>query len=308
MLRIVPRVSREVAQLLLVLVSISTVLFVLLRLAGDPVVLLLPPEASAEDIARLRRDLGLDAPLFQQYLLFLFGMARLDFGESLVFRQPALSIAASRVPATLELTAAAVAFGALAGVPLGILSATSRRSAFRAMADIFAVAGQSMPSYWLGVLLVVMFAVTIRLFPASGRGGMESLVLPGVTLGAFLAGRIVRLIKSGIEREAHAEYVRTAHGKGLSSRRVLLGHIAPNALIPIVVVIGVDVGRLMGGAVITETIFAWPGIGRQMVTAMLLRDYPVAQAIVFLVAIFVYVTNRATDLIVTMLDPRIRAA
>jgi peptide/nickel transport system permease protein len=305
--RIVYRLAVEVAQLALVLVGISTVLFVLLRLSGDPVSLLLPADAPASALARLREELGLDRPIFEQYIRFLVGLARLDFGESIVFRRPAFEFALERIPATLELTTASVAFSLAVGLPLGMVAAVARQRLARVAAILVAVAGQSMPSYWLGVLLVLLFAVTFRVFPVSGRAGPESLVLPAVTLGLMLAGRVIRLVQAGIRKELSMDYVRTARGKGLGGKRVLLRHVMPNMLIPVIAVVGVDIGRLMGGAVITESIFAWPGVGRQLVTAVLQRDYPVAQAIVFLVAIFVLVINRASDLVVRVIDPRVRS-
>jgi ABC-type dipeptide/oligopeptide/nickel transport system permease component len=289
-----------------VLLGLATALFFLLRLSGDPVLLLLPPDAAPGEAERLRRALGLDEPVYVQYLRFIGGLARLDFGDSLVFRQPALGIALERLPATLELTAAAVTFSVLLGFPLGILSAVGRRAVTRAVPALVAVAGQSMPAYWLGVLLILLFSVRWRLFPSSGDEGLGALVLPTVTLGLQLTARVVRLARSGIRREMAADYVRTAHGKGLRAADVVGRHVLPNMVIPVIAVLAVDIGHLMGGAVITESIFAWPGVGRQLISAVLARDYPVVEAIVFVVAIFVIAINLAADLLYRMIDPRLR--
>jgi peptide/nickel transport system permease protein len=289
-----------------VLLGLATALFFLLRLSGDPVVLLLPPDAQPGEAERLRAALGLDAPMYVQYMRFLAGLARLDFGDSLVFRQPALRIALERLPATLELTAAAVTFSVLVGFPLGILSATGRRRITRAVPALLSVAGQSMPAYWLGVLLILLFSVRWRIFPSSGDEGLAALVLPTVTLGLQLTARVIRLTRTGIRREIAADYIRTAHSKGLHRAVVVGRHALPNMVIPVIAVLAVDVGHLIGGAVITESIFAWPGVGRQLVAAVLARDYPVVQAIVFFVAVFVIAINLLADLIYRSIDPRLR--
>lgn len=304
--RIVQRVALHFIQFTLVLLGLSTVLFLLLRLSGDPVLLLLPPDAPPGEYERLRRAMGLDAPLPVQYLLFIDGLVRLDFGQSLVFRQPALSVALERLPATLRLTAAAVGFSVLVGFPLGIMAAVERRTFARAPAMLVAVIGQSMPAYWLGVLLILVFSVRFRLLPSSGHEGIGALILPMVTLGLQLTAKVVRLVRSGIRREMAADYIRTAQSKGLRGREVIGRHALPNMVIPVIAILGVDIGHLMGGAVITESVFAWPGVGRQLVSAILARDYPVVEAIVFLVAIFVIVINLSADIVYRLIDPRIQ--
>jgi peptide/nickel transport system permease protein len=288
------------------LLAISSALFFMLRLSGDPVALLLPLDAPPEQREVLRRELGLDAPIYVQYLLYLAGIVRLDFGESILLQQPALGIALDRLPATLQLTAAAVAFSLIVGIPLGSIAALGRRPIARAAAMLVAVLGQSMPSYWSGVLLIFVFAVALRLLPSSGQGGLERLLMPTVTLGLPLTARVVQLVRSGIVREMGTDYVRTARGKGLTERQIVRRHALPNVVIPVIAVLGVDIGQLAGGAVITETIFAWPGVGRQLVQAGFARDYPVVQAIVFLVALQVFLVNRLADLLYRLSDPRVR--
>lgn len=295
----------RLGQFAAVLVGLGTVLFFVLRLSGDPVLLLLPPDAPPEAYERLRRAMGFDRPLLVQYLSFLEGLARLDFGESLVYRQPAIHVALSRLPATLELTAAAVAFSLAVGFPLGTLAAVARHAPARALPSLAAAIGQSMPGYWLGVILILLFAVELRLLPASGAETTSALVLPMVTLGMQLTAKVIRLVRAGMRRELREDYVRTAHSKGLRETDVIGRHALPNMVIPVIAILAVDIGHLMGGAVITESIFAWPGIGRQLVAAVLARDFPVVQAIVFLVAMFVILINVSAEAIYRLVDPRV---
>ena len=300
------RLSAQFLQFALVILAVSTLLFFLLRLSGDPVLMLLPADARPGEYERLRHALRLDAPLYVQYESFIAGLLQLDFGRSLVFRQPALGIALERLPATFELTAAAVGFSLVTGFALGGAAAVSRGPLSRAAASIVAVVGQSMPAYWLGVLLILVFSVQVHWLPPSGQGGLKSLILPMVTLGLQLTAKTSRLVESGIRREMREDYARTAWGKGLRRIEVVGRHVLPNTLIPVITVLGVDIGHLMGGAVITESIFAWPGVGRQLVAAVLSRDYPVVEAIVFLVAMLVIVLNLTADALYQMIDPRVR--
>lgn len=298
----------RILQLMLVALGISSLMFVLLRLSGDPVSLLLPLEASAAEIETLRRNLGLDAPLWIQYLRFLEGVVRLDFGESIVFRVPAFQIALERFPATLQLTAAALAIGLVVGLPLGVIGALNSPAPVRAVVTLTTVVGQSMPSFWMGILLILVFSVTLRLLPSFGNESPQHLVLPAITLAAPMVARIIRLVRASLMEELGLDYVRTARAKGLTTMTMIRRHALPNVMIPLLTLIGVDVGILIGGAVITESIFAWPGIGRQLVKAVLGRDYPVVQATVFLIAILVVVINMTMDVMYRRLDPRVRTA
>jgi ABC-type dipeptide/oligopeptide/nickel transport system permease component len=297
---------RRVRQALVVCLGISGITFVLLFVAGDPVHLLLPPEATKEDIRLLREKLGLDRPLVLQYARFLGGMARLDFGTSLFVEEPAMALVLERMPATLELTVAGLAIALLIAVPLGVLSAVKRFSAWDNLATLTALTGQAMPVFWVGIMLIILFAVTLRWLPASGRGGWEHLILPALALGAYQAPITMRLTRSGMAEVLGQDYIRTARSKGVVERGVLWRHALRNAAIPVVTILGLQFGRLMGGAILTETVFAWPGVASLAVKSIQNYDYPVVQASVVLLALIIVVANLLADLAVASLDPRIR--
>ena len=297
---------RRLAQSLIVLLGISLVVFVILHLTGDPTLLLLPPDASAEEIAKFRRAMGFDDPLYLQYWRFLRGALRGDFGNSLRHDEPALALVWQRMPATLELTAVALGVALLLAIPAGIVSAVFRNTALDYVSTVLALVGQAMPTFWLGIMLILVFSVGLHLLPSSGRGGAANLVLPAVTLGLFTTARIMRLTRSGMLEVLGQDYVRTARAKGVGERRVVWKHALKNAGIPIVTIVGLELGTLLGGAVITETIFAWPGVGRLSVQAIYNRDYPVVQASVFVLASIFVLVNLVVDVLYTYLDPRIR--
>ena len=310
-------------QSLLVLLGISLIVFIILHLTGDPAVLLLPPDATQEDIENFRRIMGFNDPLFlrwppwhyldppwlfladTQYGRFFTGAMRGDFGTSFRHQQPALGLVLERMPATIQLTLAAMAVAICVAIPVGILSAVRRNSAVDHAGMVMALLGQSMPVYWLGIMLILLFAVRLNLLPAFGTGSLRHLVLPSVTLGAFSMARIARLTRSGMLEVLGQEYVRTARAKGLTEIRVILKHSLKNAAIPIITVMGLDLGTLLGGAVITETIFAWPGVGRLAVQAIANRDYPVVQAAVFTLASIFVIINFLVDVLYTYVDPRV---
>jgi len=297
---------RRLAQSLLVLLGISVVVFVILHLTGDPTLLLLPPDASAEEIAKFRRAMGFDDPLYLQYWRFLRGALRGDFGTSLRHDEPALGLVWQRMPATIELTAVALGVALLLAIPAGIVSAVFRNTALDYVSTVLALVGQAMPTFWLGIMLILVFSVGLHLLPSSGRGGPANLVLPALTLGLFTTARIMRLTRSGMLEVLGQDYVRTARAKGVGERRVVWKHALKNAGIPIVTIVGLELGTLLGGAVITETIFAWPGVGRLSVQAIYNRDYPVVQAAVFVLASIFVLVNLVVDVLYTYLDPRIR--
>jgi len=297
---------RRLAQSLIVLLGISVVVFVILHLTGDPTLLLLPPDASAEEIAKFRRAMGFDDPLYLQYWRFLRGALRGDFGNSLRHDEPALALVWQRMPATLELTAVALGVALLLAIPAGIVSAVFRNTALDYVSTVLALVGQAMPTFWLGIMLILVFSVGLHLLPSSGRGGAANLVLPAVTLGLFTTARIMRLTRSGMLEVLGQDYVRTARAKGVGERRVVWKHALKNAGIPIVTIVGLELGTLLGGAVITETIFAWPGVGRLSVQAIYNRDYPLVQASVFVLASIFVLVNLVVDVLYTYLDPRIR--
>ena len=292
--------------LMLVVLGVSTVVFFAVRLSGDPVLLLMPQGATPEDIASLRRDLGLDDPLPTQYVRFLLSSLAGNFGTSLRYQQPAFGLVMAVLPTTLVLTLAAFSLALLVAIPVGIVSAVKRDSIADAMAMVVSLVGQSMPGFWLGILLILVFAVELHLVPTGGWGTPEQIVLPAITLGAYSMARISRLIRSGMIEVLSEDYIRTARAKGLPGRIVILRHALKNASIPVVTVVGLELGHLLGGAVITETIFAVPGLGRLAVTSIIARNYPVVQAAVFVAAIIVTLSNLIVDVLYTYLDPRIR--
>jgi ABC-type dipeptide/oligopeptide/nickel transport system permease component len=290
----------------LVLLGVSFVVFLILHLTGDPALLLLPPDASAEDIAKFRKAMGFDDPWPVQYLRFLKGAVRGDFGESVRHGEPAMGLVLERLPATFELAGAGLVIALCLAIPAGIVSAVRRNTAVDYVSTVVALLGQAMPTFWLGIMLILVFSVRLSWLPSSGRGDIEHLILPAITLGLFTTARITRLTRSGMLEVLGQDYIRTARAKGVSEPPVVWKHALKNASIPIVTIVGIELGTLLGGSVITETIFAWPGVGRLSVQAIFNRDYPVVQAAVFLLASTFVIVNFLVDIVYTYLDPRIR--
>ncbi len=297
---------RRLAQSLLVLFGVSFVVFFILYLTGDPALVLLPPEASADDIRRFREAMGFNDPFIVQYGRFLAGALRGDFGQSIRHGEPAFHLVIERMPATFELAGAGLLIALCLAIPAGIISAVRRNTLADYVSTVVALLGQSMPTFWLGIMLILVFSVQLNLLPSSGRGGLTHLVLPAVTLGLFTTARITRLTRSGMLEVLNQDYIRTARAKGVSNPPIVWKHALKNAAIPIVTIVGIELGTLLGGSVITETIFAWPGVGRLSVQAIYNRDYPVVQAAVFLLATTFVLINLLVDVIYTYLDPRIR--
>jgi ABC-type dipeptide/oligopeptide/nickel transport system permease component len=250
--------------------------------------------------------MGFDDPLPVQYWRFLRGAVRGDFGNSLRHDEPALPLVWQRLPATIELTAFALGIALLLAIPVGIVSAVFRNTPIDYASTTFALVGQAMPTFWLGIMFILVFSVALQLLPSSGRGTWRHLLLPALTLGLFTTARIMRLTRSGMLEVLGQDYVRTARAKGANERGVVWKHALKNAGIPVVTIVGLELGTLLGGAVITETIFAWPGVGRLSVQAIYNRDYPLVQAAVFVLASTFVVINLAVDVLYTYLDPRIR--
>jgi ABC-type dipeptide/oligopeptide/nickel transport system permease component len=301
-------VARFVESVVVVL-GVLLLVFVILQLTGDPARLMLPQEATLEDIERLRRYMGFDRPLPVQFVRFLAGAVRGDFGSSLRYRdQPALAIVLERLPATVELAAVTLAWSIPVAFLLGLVSAVRRASLQESAAMLAALLGQSMPTFWLGLMLILVFSVELGWLPSSGRGGIQHVVLPAVTLGGFFMARLTRLVRSGLLDVLGQDYVRTARAKGLAEPAVVGRHALKNASIPIVTIIGLDIGTVLGGAVITETVFAWPGVGRLAIDSIAVRDFPVVQADVFIIAVAFVAINFSVDVLYTWLDPRIRLA
>jgi peptide/nickel transport system permease protein len=297
---------QRVPQLAIALLGVSALAFVLIRLGGDPAQLMLPAEATDAQIRAFRHEMGFDRPLAVQYVDFMRHVVYGDFGQSLRYQQPALPLVLDRLPATGLLALAAIVVTLAVALPAGILSAQRRDTVWDVLATSGALTGQSMPVFWVGIVLILLFSLHWRLFPTSGFGGLRHLVLPAVTLGLYTMGRMTRLIRSSVLEVMHQDYVRTARAKGVSRHAVLLVHILRNAWLPILTLLGVELGTLLGGAVITETVFAWPGMGRLVVTAIYSRDYPVVQAAVFTIATIFIVLNLLVDLSYAVLDPRVR--
>ena len=300
-------VLRRLAQSALTLLGVSVLVFVILRvLPGDPARMLLPDGAPESAVAELNRQLGLREPLIVQYGLFLSSVARGDFGQSFQYRAPALRVVLERLPATVQLTLAAMLVTIAVGVSLGIFTAVRRGTRYDVAGPILAVLGQSLPNFWLGIMLILLFGVALRWLPTSGFAGWTSLVLPAVTLAAFPTALVARLTRSSMLEILNRDYIRTGRAKGLAERRVVLRHALRNAAIPVLTVIGLQIGALLGGAVITESIFAWPGMGKLIVDAIFFRDFPVVQTVLILSATVFVVINLAVDLLYTVIDPRIR--
>jgi peptide/nickel transport system permease protein len=297
---------RRLGRTLFVLWGISTIVFVILRLSGDPAVLLLPQEASVEDVLRLRHDLGLDDALLLQYVRFLGHAVRGNFGDSLRHREPAMALVRSHLWATLELSIAAFFMATVVAVPIGVLAAVKPQSLYDHAVMTLALIGQSAPTFWIGIMLILAFGLGLRWFPIGGRGTVAHLVMPAITLGAFAMASIARLTRAAMLEVMRLDYINTARAKGLSHESIIWKHALKNAAIPVVTIMGLQFGALLGGAVVTETVFSWPGIGRLAIQGIYNRDYPVVQATVFVAAVFFVVVNFVIDLLYTILDPRIR--
>jgi len=277
-----------------------------MRLSGDPVPLLLPADAPRSEYARVARELGTDRPLPVQYAVFLGHVVRGDFGRSIHFREPAMRVAIGYLPATVELGLTAFALAVLVAVPVGVVSAVRRNTAVDHAAMAVALVGQSAPTFFLGILFILLLSLKAGLLPTSGRGDWTHLVLPAMTLGAFSMASIARLTRSALLEVLRQDYVRTARAKGLREWRVVVKHAFRNAAVPVLTITGLQLGTLLGASVVTETVFAWPGLGRLAIHSIYNRDYPIVQCVVFLSALVFIVINFVIDLTYGLLDPRIR--
>lgn len=299
-------ILRRLALAVPTLVGVTVVVFALIRLVpGDPARLFLGLQASEEEVQRLRVQLGLDQPLPVQYVRFLGRLLQGDLGRSVVTGEPVAREIAARLPATVQLAVASTLVATAAGVAAGVVSATRQYSWLDYLVMTVALAGISLPVFWLGLMLMLLFSVHLRWLPAGGYGTPAHLVLPTVALAAFSVAIIARMTRSSLLEVLHQDYVRTAWAKGLGSRAVVLRHALKNALIPVVTVIGLQFGGLLGGAILTETVFAWPGMGRLLVGAIVARDYPVVQGAVLVFAALFTLVNLAVDVLYAYVDPRI---
>jgi ABC-type dipeptide/oligopeptide/nickel transport system permease component len=287
--------------------GVATLIFLLVHLLpGDPARVIAGVNATPADVERIRHQLDLDQPGWQQYLTFLTRLAHGDLGTSTHTLNPVASEIAARALYTAELAALSIVIAIALGVAAGVVAATRRNTAVDLLISGAAIAGVSIPVYWLGLMLVVLFAIDLRVLPAAGAGGPTSIVLPAITLAFFSVGFIARQTRSAMLEVLGQDFVRTARAKGAGERRVLLRHALRNALLPVVTTIGLQFGTLLGGAVLTETVFAWPGIGRLLVDSIFFRDFPVVQGVVLLIAVAFIVVNLITDLVYAVVDPRIR--
>jgi ABC-type dipeptide/oligopeptide/nickel transport system permease component len=298
-------ILRRLLMGVLVLFGVSIVVFLLMHLGGDPVAVLLPLDTPPEQVEAFRREMGFDLPLPAQYLEFLSRALQGDFGYSYHYRTDAMEIVLERMPATIKLTFAALLIAVAVSIPAGIFAALKRGSISDLIVRISVLFGQAVPGFWLALVLIMIFGVRLRWLPVSGAEGWKSIILPAVVAGSFSMATITRLLRGNLVETMGKDYIRTAESKGLSSRVVVTRHALKNAAIPVITVIGLQMGWLLGGAVIAEVVFAYPGMGRLAVTAVGYRDVPVIQSFVAITAMIVVVINLGLDLIYSWVDPRI---
>jgi ABC-type dipeptide/oligopeptide/nickel transport system permease component len=299
---------RRLLQSALTLLGVLTATFFLVRLAGDPTTLLLPVEATTDEVANFRTALGLDQPLLVQYMKFVAHAVEGDFGISLRQRTPALELVLERLPATLELALTSFILGLILAFAIGLAMRLSGSARLRSAVMWIALARQAIPVFWFGLLLILLFSVTLQWLPSLGRGGVAHLILPAITLSTYELALYLRLFNSSLATEAKQDYVRTAFAKGQSRSKIVIKHMLPNALLPLVTIAGINLGLLLGGTVVTETVFSWPGVGRLIVQSVSQRDYPVIIAGVFVVCLIFMLVNLIVDLLYAYLDPRVRLA
>ena len=296
----------RILQMIPPLFGLTIILFVLLRIGGDPVAHLVDPEASVEEVAKVRAAYGFDRPYHEQYLRQLGMMLAGDFGDSFRFRSPAMPLVLERLPATLELALASMLVALIIAIPAGLLSAIYQNSWLDHFVTVGSTLGRAMPNFWIGIMLILFFSVQLRWLPVSGRDEAASIVLPAITLGSSIATTLARVLRSSMLEVLRQEYIVTARAKGVSQGMVIMHHALRNALIPFVTVFGLQMAWLLGGAVIVENVFAWPGMGRLILASVQVRDLAVVQAGVFVFALVVMVTNLLVDLSYAVIDPRIR--
>ncbi len=298
--------ARRLLQTIFVLFFVCTFVFVMLHLVGDPARLLVSPESTKVNIEDLRRALGLDKPLIVQYVDFMLGVLRLDFGSSFKSGQPAAQIVLSHLPETLELTFCSLLLSVPLGILLGSISALRPYSLFDNVAAFLAVFSRAIPSFWLGIMLILFFSIRLQWLPPSGSGSLQQMVMPTLALGTSMAAVVSRLTRSSMLEVLSSDYVPTARAKGLREKAVVLRHVLPNTLLPVVTVVGLQMGNLLGGSIVIETVFAWPGIGWLLTDSIAVFDFPVVQATVFMIASFFVVINLLVDILYVFIDPRIR--
>ncbi len=301
-------IARQLFQLVVVVIGISILAFTILHVLGDPVLLLLPQNAGKEEFERYRHLLGLDRPLYVQYWKFASRAVTGDFGKSWYADTPAFKLVLERMPPTIYLTFAGLLVALLISLPLGILAALKRHTWIDNLCTGIAVAGQAAPLFWLGIMLIIVFAVRLKMLPASGYGTWQHFLLPSLCLGMALAPITMRLVRSGVIEVMNMEFIKTARAKGVAEPMVVVKHAFRNACIPVITVLGLQFGQLLGGAVITETVFAWPGVATLTVESIRNQDFPVVQCAVILLALVIVTVNLVVDIVVGFVDPRIRTS
>lgn len=298
----------RLVQMVVTLFVVSLIVFFMVRLKGDPIAVMVPPTFNEEQIANMRAAWGFDRPLIEQYTIFLGKAITGDFGQSIQARRPAMELVFERLGYTYMLAGASALIGLFIAIPLGVVSAIKRNSWIDLLSTLFASIGNAMPSFWLGLMLIIVFSANLRILPAFGALEPAAIIMPSVTLGVGMAARLSRLTRSAMLEVLNQDYVRTAHSKGLSSRVIIFQHAFRNALIPVVTAFGLQLGWLLGGSVIVESVFSWPGLGRLMIESINVRDITIVQAGLFWFALSVILINLIVDLFYTVIDPRINYA
>ncbi len=297
----------RLASALLVVWGVATIVFFLLHMVpGDPIDYMLGEYAHSSDREALRVKLGLNLPLWQQYLNFITGALQFDFGDSFHYQRPVSELIFERLPATIELTLASFFVAVVIAFPLGVIAAVKKDTYIDRGAMFFSLLGQSIPNFWLGPMLIMVFSLWMDWFPVSGRSGFDSLILPAITLGTALSAILARMVRSSLLEVLGEDYIRTAKAKGLSSYTIIVKHGLRNALLPVITLLGLQLGALLGGAVITETVFSWPGLGKLTIDSIMSRDYPITQTCILLISVFYVLVNIMTDIVYARIDPRVR--
>lgn len=297
---------KQLLEILLVLFIISSVVFILVYIAGDPVALMLPDGATPQDIETLRTALGLNDPFFVQYIRYISDLIQGSFGESWRYNADALPIVLERLPATFELAAYSLLVAVIISIPLGIWSATKKNTVFDVFITGGSVLGKAMPNFWLGIMLILFFSVTFQIFPVSGRGTVAHIILPAITMGTGIAAEMTRLLRNQMLEILNQDYIRTAKSKGLKRYIVIYKHALKNGINPVITIFALQASAVISGAIITETVFAWPGLGQLLVQSVYTRDMAIVQASVFVIAVLVIIMHLITDIIYRIVDPTIK--
>lgn len=299
-------IVRRLLYAIFVLFGVATVVFFIARITGDPVSIMLPPDATIEQEEQLRISLGLDKPIIQQYVMFIGNLLQLDFGTSLRYDESTLKLIVERIPATLQLGGAAMIFSLVIATPAGIITAIKKGKYTEKVVMSFVIFLQSVPVFWIGILLILVFSVTLRVLPTGGIGTVWHIILPAIALGTHLLALVTRLLRSSLIDSLESDYVRTARAKGLLPKVVVGKHALRNSLLPVVTIVGLEIGALLGGSVVTETVFAWPGVGQLLIQAIFNRDFPLVQAIIIILASVFVIINLIVDILYVVIDPRIK--